>query len=93
MRFVIVNELPYLYVEGRTYQCRWDAAGFTVGAEVEMTSVPGKTYSELSVLAQYEGYPDSITASGSKLITQEPQKNIKKPTGRKKKTDTEQEGV
>ena len=90
MRFIIVNELPYLYAGGKTYRCRWDDDGFTVGAEAEMASVPGKTYSELAILAKYEGYPDSITAGISEPIAQ---KNTKKPTGRKKKTDTEQAGV
>lgn len=51
-RFVIVNELPYLLAHGKTYAVRWDDQGFTVGAEVKLASVPGVTYSELSIKAK-----------------------------------------
>lgn len=59
-RFVIVNGLPYLFADGKTYSVRWDEMGFTVGAEVELASVPDRTYSELSVLAKCTGHLDSI---------------------------------
>lgn len=51
-RFVIVNELPYLFANGKTYAVRWDDNGFTVGAEVKLASVPGVTFSELSIKAK-----------------------------------------
>lgn len=59
-RFIIMNGLPYLYATGKAYAVRWDNAGFTVGAEVEITSVPTRTYSELSVTAKCTGNLDSI---------------------------------
>lgn len=62
-RFVIVNELPYLYAHGKTYSVRWDEAGFTVGTEVELASVPDRTYSELSIKAKCANHLDSITAT------------------------------
>ena len=61
-RFVIVDGLPYLLANGKTYSVRWDENGFTVGAEVELTSVPTRTYSQLSVLAKCAGHLDSISA-------------------------------
>lgn len=61
-RFVIVNGLPYLYANGKTYSVRWDDAGFTVGTEVELASVPDRTYSELSIKAKCADRLDSIKA-------------------------------
>lgn len=61
-RFVIVDGLPYLLANGKTYSVRWDENGFTVGAEVELASVPTRTYSQLSVLAKCAGHLDSISA-------------------------------
>lgn len=61
-RFVIVDGLPYLLANGKTFSVRWNEQGFTVGAEVELTSVPTRTYSELSVLAKCAGHLDSISA-------------------------------
>lgn len=62
-RFVIVDGLPYLYADGKTYAVRWDEKGFTVGAEVHL-SVPSPlfTLSELSVKAKCAGRLDSIAA-------------------------------
>lgn len=51
-RFVIVDGLPFLLANGKTYAVRWDDKGFTVGAEVKMASVPAVAYSELSVKAK-----------------------------------------
>lgn len=51
-RFVIIDGLPFLYANGKTYSVRWDDAGFTVGAEVEKASVPDRTYSDLSIKAK-----------------------------------------
>lgn len=51
-RFVIIDGLPYLYANGKVYSVRWDEKGFTVGAEVEKASVPGRTYSDLSIKAK-----------------------------------------
>jgi len=59
-KFVIVDGLPYLYANGKTYAVRWDKKGFTVGAEVELASVPAVTYLELSVKAKCAGHLDSI---------------------------------
>lgn len=52
MRFVIVDGLPYLLHNGKTYAVRWDAEGFTVGAEVKLASVPAFTHGELAVKAK-----------------------------------------
>lgn len=52
MRFIIIDSLPYLYANGKAYAVRWDDRGFTVGAEVELTSAPSVTYSELSIKAK-----------------------------------------
>ena len=51
-RFVIIDGLPYLYADGKTYSVRWDDAGFTVGTEVKKASVPDRTYSDLSIKAK-----------------------------------------
>lgn len=59
-RFVIVDGLPYLLANGKTYSVRWDDSGFTVGTEVKLTSVPEVTFSELSIMAQCQGRLDSI---------------------------------
>ena len=60
-RFVIVDGLPFLLAQGKTYAVRWDEKGFTVGAEVNLASVPSVTFSELSILAKCAGQLDSIT--------------------------------
>lgn len=59
-KFIVVDGLPYLLANGKVYSVRWDDKGFTVGAEVEMTSVPDRTFSELSVKAKCAGNLDSI---------------------------------
>lgn len=59
-RFVIADGLPYLFADGKTYAVRWDENGFTVGAEVKLTSVPTYTYSETSVRAKCANSLDSI---------------------------------
>ena len=51
-RFVIVDGLPYLYANGKTYAVRWNEKGFTVGAEVKLASVPTETFCELSIKAK-----------------------------------------
>lgn len=51
-RFVIVDDLPYLFANGKTFAVRWDAEGFTVGAEVELASVPTFTHGENAVKAK-----------------------------------------
>lgn len=50
--FVIVEGLPYLLANGKTYAVRWNEEGFTVGAEVELASVPTRTVSEFTVKAK-----------------------------------------
>lgn len=62
-RFVIVDGLPYLLANGKTYSVRWDDSGFTVGAEVKLASVPKWDYSELSIMAQCQGRLDSMTVA------------------------------
>ena len=62
-RFIIVDGLPYLLVHSKAYAVRWDDKGFTVGAEVELASVPDRTYSELSIKAKCAGRLDSISAA------------------------------
>lgn len=64
-RYIIVDGLPYLLDNGKVYCVRWNESGFTVGAEVEMTSVPNRTYSELSIKAKCAGRLDSISAKQS----------------------------
>lgn len=64
-RYIIVDGLPYLLDNGKVYCVRWDESGFTVGAEVEMASVPNRTYSELSIKAKCAGRLDSISAKQS----------------------------
>lgn len=59
-KFVIVDGLPYLYAGGKAYAVRWDEKGFTVGAEVELASVPAVTYSELSIKAKCHSCLNSI---------------------------------
>lgn len=59
-RFVIVDGLPYLVFNEKTYAVRWDEEGFTVGAEVKLASVPDIHYSEVSILAKCAGSLDSI---------------------------------
>ena len=59
-RFIIDNGLPFLYANGKAYRVRWNEKGFTVGAEVELASVPSVTYSELSIKAKCGKNLDSI---------------------------------
>lgn len=61
-RFIIVDGLPFLYAKGKAYAVRWNEDGFTVGAEVKLTSVPSVTYSETSIKAKCAGNLDSIGA-------------------------------
>lgn len=76
-RFIIENGLPYLYADGKAYAVRWDSAGFTVGAEVKLKSVPARTHSELAIMAKCANL-DSIGAAEE----QEPE--APKKTTRKK---------
>lgn len=62
-RFVIVDGLPYLVADGKTYAVRWDKNGFTVGHEVKMPHVPTVTYSDISIMAKCAGNLDSIGAT------------------------------
>ena len=64
-RFVIIDGLPYLYADGKTYAVRWNSEGFTVGAEAKFDSVPDVTYSEISVKAKCAGNLDSIKAKAA----------------------------
>lgn len=66
-RFIIHEGLPYLYADGKTYAVRWDDNGFTVGAEVDLTSAPNETFEqdwpEISILAKCETL-DSMGVGG-----------------------------
>lgn len=59
-RFIIVDGLPFLYANGKAYRVRWNEEGFTVGAEVELASVPSCVYSEISIKAKCADNLDSI---------------------------------
>ena len=77
-RFVIVDGLPYLYAKGKAYAVRWDAAGFTVGAEVELKSVPAAIYNERSIKAKCAACLDSIGADQEEQEEKIPQP-VEKP--------------
>lgn len=51
-KFVIVDGLPFLLADGKTYACRFDEKGFTLGAEVHLHAVPRVTHSALAIMAQ-----------------------------------------
>lgn len=51
-RFIIVDGLPYLTANGKAYKVRWDEDGFTVGAEVEVASVPVGSLTEREIKAK-----------------------------------------
>ena len=59
-RFIILDGLPFLYAGGKAYAVKWDAAGFTVGAKIELKSAPARTYNELSIKAKCAGRLDSM---------------------------------
>ena len=59
-RYIIVDGLPYLYAGGKAYAVRWIDGVFTVGAEVELASVPPVTYSEISIKAKCHSCLNSI---------------------------------
>lgn len=63
-RYIIAEGLPYLLADdGKIYAVRWDAQGYTVGAEVKLASVPEVTFSELSIKAKCADHLDSIGAA------------------------------
>ena len=86
-RFVIVDGLPFLYADGKTYAVRWDEEGFTVGAEVKMKSVPAVTYNELSIKAKCAACLDSIGANQSEQDENQSEQDekLKKTTRTKRK--------
>lgn len=96
-RFIIVDGLPYLYANGKAYAVRWDAAGFTVGAEVELKSAPATIYNERSIKAKCAACLDSIGADKEEQPEQveepeqpeqvEPEEKPKKASRKKKTTD------
>lgn len=100
-RFIIVDGLPYLYADGKAYAVRWDAAGFTVGAEVKLKSVPTAIFNERSIKAKCAACLDSIGAepkaeeekveaeAEAKAETEEPKAEEKTKKTRKKKTAEE----
>ena len=90
-RFVIVDGLPYLFANGKTYAVRWDEAGFTVGAEVELASVPGRTYSELSVKAKCANNLDSIGAIHEDQKDQDDQEDLDDQDGNDQEGQDDQE--
>ena len=78
-KFVIVDGLPYLYAGGKAYAVRWDENGFTVGAEVELASVPAVTYSELSIKAKCHSCLNSIDVPEPQQDGQEDQQAEQQP--------------
>lgn len=71
-RFIIVDGLPYLYADGKAFAVRWDEKGFTVGAEVELASVPAYTYSEISILAKCHECLNSIDPAAPENQEEDP---------------------
>lgn len=59
-RFIIVDGLPFLLAHAKAYAVRLNDVGFTLGAEVKLTSVPAVTYSETSIRAKCAACLDSI---------------------------------
>lgn len=59
-KYVIVDGKPYLFADGRAYSVRRNEEGFTVGKAVELTEIPTRTYSELSINAKFPSGFDSI---------------------------------
>ena len=92
-RFVIVDGLPYLLANGKTYSGRWDERGFTVGAEVELTSVPSHTYSELSVLAKCADHLDSILQPEAQQEQADQEEDLDSMTLKELKTYAEAHGI
>ena len=91
-RYVIVDGLPYLLAHGKTYSVRLGEKCLTVGAEVEVASVPARTFSELSVRAKCAGHLDSISAPGA---TQEQAEhdNVEEMTLKELKAYAEAQGI
>ena len=53
LRFIILDGLPYLYVDGKAYKCRFDDEEFTpTTEEVKITEEPVITYREIEIKAQ-----------------------------------------
>ena len=71
-RFIIVDGLPYLFADGKAFAVRWDEKGFTVGAEVELASVPAYTYSEISILAKCHDCLNSIDPAAPENQEEDP---------------------
>lgn len=59
-KYVLVNGKPYLFADGRAYSVRRNAEGFKVGNAVELSEIPTRTYSELSINAKFPDGFDSI---------------------------------
>ena len=95
-RYVIVDGLPYLLANGKTYSVRWDENGRTVGAEVMLASVPARTFSELSVHAKCADHLDSISAPGAtqdKAENEEQKDNLDEMSVAKLKAFAEERGI
>lgn len=93
MRFVIVDGLPYLLHNGKTYAVRRDEKGFTVGAEVKMASVPAVTLSELSVRAKYPNGFDSIDTNVRTAKAEQEEEPPKKQPEKARKTNATKRGA
>lgn len=94
-RFVIADGLPYLFAGGKTFAVRWDAEGFTVGAEVKLASAPSVPMSELSVRAKCavldsigrtEQRPEPEAAKSEQPKPEEKKPARKKPPRRKEES-------
>ena len=87
-RFIIVDGLPYLFAEGKAFCVRWNADGFTVGAEFKLKTAPTIVYNEMSVKAKCANNLDSIGAEPKRKAKPEAEEEAAKPkskAGRKKK--------
>ena len=73
-KYVIVDNKPYLLFNGKAYGVRRNDEGFTVGKEVELSEMPTRTYSEVTINAKYKKGYDSIVdlAEESTLTDVEP---------------------
>ena len=78
-RFVIVDGLPFLLAGGKTYAVRWDHRGFTVGAEVELASVPTVTHPDIAIFAKCANRLDSISAYQRKPQQEAEDQNQQEP--------------
>ena len=61
-RFVIVDGLPYLFANGRSFAVKLSDKGFTIGDEVKKASSPYPLFTQREVMAKCKKL-DSISAA------------------------------